>query len=132
MIPSIELLNTEITEQTFPSRTYNVIIEKGRISGYADDLEAVKQSAYFILSTERYKYPIYSWDYGVELVDLIGKPVPYVMSEIPRRVTEALTQDNRVQSVTDFEFTKNGKRLHVSFTVTTDCGDLHSALEVEI
>lgn len=132
MIPSISILTEEITEQTYPTRTYNVVIEKGRISGYADDLEAVKQAVYLILSTERYKFIIYSWDYGVELVDLIGKPIPYVMSEIPRRITEALSQDDRIKSVSDFEFTKRGKRLHVSFTVSTTSGDLNSALEVDI
>ena len=132
MIPSTSILTKEITERTYPNRTYNLVIEKDRISGYNDGLEAVRQAVYLILSTERYKHIIYSWDYGVELIDLIGKPMPYVMSELPRRITEALTQDNRIENVTDFEFTKSGKRLHVAFKVVTTVGDLHSTLEVEV
>ncbi|WP_315002264.1 DUF2634 domain-containing protein [uncultured Selenomonas sp.] len=56
-----------------------------------------------ILNTERYEYVIYSWNYGVELADLFGKPIPYVLSEIPRRVREALVQDDRIRDVTDFD-----------------------------
>ena len=103
-----------------------------RLYGYIDDLEAVKQAIYLILSTERYRYPIYSWDYGVELVDLIGKPMPYVMSELPRRISEALTQDNRIDSVVDFKFEKNGKKLHVTFTVVSSIGNIPTELEVDV
>lgn len=134
MIPDIKILTDEITEVTYPNRTYKIMhSETGdRINGYTDDLEAVKQSVDLILSTERYQFIIYSWDYGVELLDLIGKPMPYVMSEIPRRITEALTTDNRIVDVTDFEFTKKGKQLHTKFTVVTNVGNIPTELEVEV
>lgn len=132
MIPSISILTEEITETTHPNKTYKIATDKERINGYADDLDAVAQAVDLILSTERYKYLIYSWDYGVELYDLIGKPMSYVMSDLPRRITEALTQDNRIDDVMDFEFKRNGKKLHVTFTVVTNLGNLSSALEVEI
>ena len=132
MIPSINILTTEITETTYPNKTYKVEVDKNRINGYAEGLDSVEQAVNFILSTERYKYIIYSWDYGVELYDLIGKPVTYVMSELPRRITEALTQDNRIDDVTDFEFKKRGKKLSVTFTVVTNMGNIPTALEVEI
>ena len=132
MIPNIEILTQEITEQTYPNRTYKIVVESDRLSGYADDLEAIKQAIYLILSTERYKHIIYSWDYGVELLDLIGKPMSYILSEIPRRITEALTQDNRITDVIDFKFTKNGTKLLVTFTVVTNLGNISSALEVEV
>lgn len=132
MIPNINLLTERITEITYPNKTYKVLFDKNRINGYTDELDSVAQAVEFILSTERYKFIIYSWDYGVELYDLIGKPMPYVMSELPRRVTEALTQDNRISDVTDFEFKRNGKKLHVTFTVVTNLGNISTALEVEV
>lgn len=101
-------------------------------NSYIDELDAVKQAIYLILSTERYEFPIYSWDYGVELIDLYGKPMPYVMSELPRRITEALTQDNRIDDVIDFEFEKNGKKLHTTFTVVTNAGNVYTGLEVDV
>lgn len=132
MIPSIDILTREITEATYPNKTYKVTGDKKRLNGYADGLDSVAQAVDLILSTERYKYVIYSWDYGIELFDLIGKPMTYVMSELPRRITEALLQDNRIEDVIDFEFERNGKKLHVTFTVVTNLGNISSALEVEV
>lgn len=132
MIPNISILTEQITETAYPNRTHKIVIDKNRVDGYTEGLDAIAQAIYLILSTERYKHIIYSWDYGVELVDLIGKPVPYVMSEIPRRVTEALTQDNRITDVTDFQFERTGKKLHVTFTVVTNLGNIPTALEVEV
>jgi phage baseplate assembly protein W len=107
-------------------------LDKDRISGYTDELDAIMQAIYLILSTERYQYIIYSWDYGVELIDLIGQPMPYVMSEIPRRITEALTQDDRIEDVVDFEFEQQGKKLHVTFTVVSIVGNIPTELEVDV
>ena len=132
MIPNINLLTEEITEQIHPTQTYRVAFGNNRIDGYMDDLDAIKQAVYLILSTERYRCLIYSWDYGVELIDLIGKPIPYVMSELPRRIKEALIQDNRISDVTDFEFEKKGKKLHTKFTVVSNVGNVSTELEVEV
>lgn len=103
-----------------------------RINGLVDGIESLTQAIYCILSTERYKYIIYSWDYGVELVDLIGKPIPYVMAELPRRIKEALLVDNRITDVVNFEFERNGKSLHTTFTVVTNIGNINAELEVEV
>lgn len=132
MIPTINILTQEITETNYPSRTYGIAVNNERIDGYVDDLDAVKQAIYLILSSERYQHIIYSWDYGVELLDLIGKPMPYVMSEIPRRIKEALTQDNRIVDVKDFEFKKNKNKLHTTFTVITNIGNISTELEVAV
>lgn len=135
MIPNIDLLTQEIKEVQYHGNTYKVEVlggEEDRINGFVDDLESVKQAIYLILSTERYKYIIYSWDYGVELVDLIGKPIPYCMSEIPRRVKEALLVDNRIEDVTDFQFERKGTTLHTTFTVVTNVGKVETRLEVDI
>jgi phage baseplate assembly protein W len=135
VIPTIDLLTQEIEEVKFEGRTYKVeVLNEGedRINGFVDELESIKQAIYLILSTERYKYIIYSWDYGVELVDLIGKPIPYCMAEIPRRVKEALLVDNRIENVTDFQFEHKGKTLHTTFTVVTNVGKVETRLEVDI
>lgn len=132
MIPSIKILTEKITERKYPNKTYKINIDKNRISGYTDELDAVIQAVYLILSTERYQYIIYSWDYGVELLDLIGKPMPYVKSELPRRISEALTQDNRIEKVVDFKFETKGKKLLVTFTVVSKIGNIPTELEVDV
>lgn len=141
MIPNINILMEEITEVSYPNRTHKIVVDtnavdqherQDRINGYTDDLDAIKQAIYLILSTERYAHIIYSWDFGVELVDLIGKPMSYAMAELPRRITEALTQDDRIDDVVDFEFERSGKKLHTTFTVVTTAGNIPTELEVEV
>lgn len=109
-----------------------VTTSSDRIGGYIDDLDAIKQAIYLILNTERYEHIIYSWDYGVELLDLIGQPIPYVISEVPRRIKDALTQDDRIDDVVDFEFEIDKHKLHTTFTVITNLGDISTELEVEV
>lgn len=142
MIPDTEILTTPIEDTDHPNDTYQSVVDpnlvignevyRNRINGSATGLLSVEQAIYLILGTERYKFPIYSWDYGIELVDLYGKPMPYVMAELPERIKEALTMDNRIEDVTDFKFTRNGKKLSVSFTVITTTGNITSGLEVEV
>lgn len=126
MIPSTTAFleqDFEITEQ--PTHTYKMNLESNLIRGYTDGQEAMKQAIYKILNTERYQYVMYSWNYGIELLDLYGEPVSYVCSELERRITEALTWDDRIQSVDNFEFniSKKGEIL-VTFTAHTVFGDV--------
>ncbi|MBQ8248490.1 MAG: DUF2634 domain-containing protein [Clostridia bacterium] len=132
MIPSIEtdLLSLEIEAQ--PSLTYALDIESDKIRGMADNLEALKQAIYLILNTERYAYPIYSWNYGVELKEIIGQPKEYALSEIKRCITEALLQDDRITAVDSFEVEIGKKTIRAIFTVHTIYGDIETAKEVEI
>lgn len=136
MIPNIPLLQNEIAEIQIPTRTYKIEVRvdglADRINGYSDGLDAIRQTIYLILNTERYKYIIYSWNYGVELLDLFGKPMNYVMSEIPRRVKEALTQDDRISDVTKFEFDVQRNKLHTTFVVETKSGNISTELEVRV
>ena len=134
MVPNINILSTEFEEVKVPSRTYKIEVTDGeaddRLVGYTDDSSAIQQAIYIILNTERYQHPIYSWNFGVEFLDLIGKPLPYVMSEIPRRVNEALTQDERIKGVRDFTFEKGKKSLHVTCIADTVVGAIPVEVEV--
>ena len=126
MIPSTNnILSTNLKIEKQPSKNYKLYIEHNTISGVCDGLEAMKQVIYKILNTERYQHIIYSWNYGIELLDLFGEPVNYVLSELPRRIREALTQDDRITNVDDFEFDIIKKRtVSVKFTVHTIFGDI--------
>lgn len=125
----------EVVEE--PSYTYRMVLpisenEATKFNGKTDELEAVKQAVYKILNTERYIYPIYSWDYGIELIDLFGQPIPWVYPELERRITEALVWDDRVESVTDFEFEDIKNAVHARFTVNTIFGSYEETLVVGI
>lgn len=117
----------EKNSSTYRNKTYKIDFKNKTISGYVDELEAVKQTIYSILSSERYEYLIYSFDYGVELQDLIGEDMLYVKADIHRRVEEALKQDDRVVSVDNPQITAEGDCLYYRVTVTT----IYGAIEVK-
>lgn len=121
----------EIEEQ--PSRTYKMHLLNEVINGYDDEIAAVKQAIYKILNTERYQYIIYSRNYGVELEDLFGEPITFVCPELERRIEEALTQDERINSVDGFSFDTSKKRVvMVTFTAHTIFGDIVAERMVNI
>ena len=116
-----------------PGKNYRMLLESNRVVGTCDGKEAMKQVIYKILMTERYRYVIYSWNYGVELEDLFGMPVSYVCPELERRIAEALTQDDRISDVKDFSFDTSRKGVvSATFTAVTDVGEISIQKEVKI
>jgi len=131
MIPrsSIDIeLATEENAET--SRTYK--ITGNRIQGYTDGLEALKQAIYKVLNTERYEYPIYSFNYGIELENLIGKDPIYVQIELKRRIRECLLRDDRITEVDNFKFEVNGDEIKCTFDVHSIFGNFTASREVTI
>ena len=90
--------------------------------------EAVKIWLWKIFQTPRYRYLIYSWDYGHELEDLIGQgtSLPHVESEARRYVEEAVfpTIDGYVESIRniDIEFEKD--KMIINLVVDTPYGEV--------
>lgn len=132
MIPTNELTpDVEFSNQ--PSYTYSMNQNKENVIGNCTGIDAVKQAMYKILNTERYQSQIYSWNYGFESADLVGKPVNYCVPEIERRIKEALLQDDRIQSVYDFKFTFPKKKvIYVTFKVDTTEGTTTGEKEVNV
>ena len=128
MVPKNFVNIPDINIVTIPTKTYKLELEENsdRISGFTDEQEAMKQAIYKIIRTERYKYIIYDWNYGIELEDLFGMPVNYCVPEIERRIREALLQDTRISEVNNFEFdtSKKGVVL-VKFTAYTEFGEVN-------
>lgn len=117
-------LSADFEIENEPSLTYFLNLEQECITGTVDGTKAVQQAVLKILNTERFVYPIYSWNYGVLLHDLVGKSLPYVMSEVKKRITNALLTDDRIDAVTDFKVKRaiDKNVLLASFTVETIFG----------
>lgn len=116
------------TEDLEPGRTYQLTEDK--IQGYVTDGEALKQAIYKVLNTEKYEYPIYSFQYGIELNNLIGQDPTYVKIELMRRIRECLLEDERITGVDNFEFTEAGDEMNCTFTVTSIYGEMQITREV--
>lgn len=126
----LDLMQFVMREQ--PGYTHRLDIGHQRVTGMTDKREALYQAIYLILNVERYAYPIYSRNYGSELIDLIGKPKDYAMSELKRRITEALEQDDRITGVGNWSFETGRHTVLAGFTVYTIYGELDFSKEVEI
>ena len=117
--------NTILQEdEKMPSYTPKIDFERNRIMGTVDNIDAMEQAIYLILQTERYESIIYNWYYGVEFDTLIGKSRELITSELERRIKEALTEDDRINRISDFDIEFTSDKAIVSFTVNTIFGDI--------
>lgn len=123
------------------SNTYKLNYDKNNLKGFVDNLAAVKQAIYLILNIERYEYLIYDWDYGFQISDLIGSEINSILPEIQNRITDALIQDTRINSVDDFSFDIKGlkekglypkNKVIVYFTVNTIFGATSETVNLNI
>ncbi|WP_317050670.1 DUF2634 domain-containing protein, partial [Clostridium neonatale] len=115
--------NIETIENTIQAtKTYK--IKDGKVVGFCDGKEALEQTIFFILSTERYKYLIYSDNYGSEFENVPNIDRDILESELKRRINEALIQDDRIESTDNYIFNYDEDSVLVKFTVFSIYGDL--------
>ena len=125
MIPESTYDMSDFSLDELPiSRTWTADFETKRITGMTDDIEALRQAIFLILSTERYKYVIYDRSFGSELNTLLHKHPSIVVSEAKRMTEEALLQDDRIREVRDISVTVDGTELSLSCTVRSVFGEL--------
>ncbi|MFS1511095.1 DUF2634 domain-containing protein [Chengkuizengella sp. SCS-71B] len=133
--PITELIKTETSttlKKTESSKTYKLDFDTGEIKGYIDGIEAVKQYVRKALSTPRFRYLIYTDQYGSELEDLIGQNVPHelVDAEVPRLIEEAISYDDRIRAVRNFSISRKGDALYATFEVETVDGTIEQEVKV--
>lgn len=129
MIPeSIIPSDLEIEESTETSKTYK--LSDTSIQGFTDEIGALRQAICKVLNTEKYEHSIYSFDYGIELENLIGQDQYYVKIELKRRIQECLLEDERITSVENFACVVNGESMLCTFDVISIYGDITISKEV--
>lgn len=120
-------------DEILPTKTYKIDFESGHILGMIEEEESVLQFIKKVLSTEKYSDVIYDWYYGNELQSLVGASIDYAIADIPRIIEEALSTDDRIQAVDDFEFEQiSPNTLSVAFTVTSIYSTIEYEMEVGI
>ena len=124
----IPLPINEVTEaEEKPSLTYNLDLEKGRIIGKVDGLDAVKQAIHKAIITPRFKCLIYDNQYGSEIRDVIiaqDATPEYTETVIPGFITDALKPDTRILKAYDFSFEFTEDRAYIAFKVSTIFGEI--------
>lgn len=118
MIPTNDSTPISVNDITMPSYTWRIDYESDyQIRAYTDNVRAMEQAIFKILNTERYKTLIYDWNYGIEIADLFGQPIPFIYAELQRRIEEALLADDRIKKVYNFSFSNVDDEV----TATFDC-----------
>lgn len=111
-------------------REYGIDFETGQLTGeIVEGIEAVKVWIWCCLKTARFRYPIYSWQYGTEFEQYIGQVLTdeYLNADVLTELEDALFVNPYISAVENFEVTRNGDLLHITCMVITSFG----ALEVD-
>ena len=122
-----ELTAADVGQAIQPSKTWRMDLESGRIGGFIDEEDAIRQYIRKALMTARNRYLIYDEFYGEEIRDLIGHGLtPTLMNvEIPRLVREAIMYDDRIEAVSNVKVTQYGSDgILVAVTVVLADGNL--------
>lgn len=137
----INNINTNSTSTTisklgkvfkFDYDTKSFVIEDGRLVEL-DEVEAVEQWIELVLQTYKDKYNIYeNTDFYCNVEDIISKKYisPVFQSELKSEIITSLMKHRYITNVDNFIFTKNGRKLNVTFTVTLLNGTLINKEEV--
>ena len=124
-------LSTEIEYVDRPTNTYIIDWSSKQIRGMDAGLAAMRQAVEIILACERYKWQIYTSNFGSELEDLPGEDFALLEAEIPRRINDAFSVDNRILETQNWTFKDNGDgSMTVSFNVVTVFGSVSEEVTV--
>ena len=116
MIPQVQDdIKQDFTIETLPSRTFRMNHNNLTIIGTIDEIQAVEQAVFLILNTERYEWLIHSWDYGVELHNLMYEAQTYE-AILSRMLQKALSINGNLD-------TREGSLVW--------CGDAPAAVELQ-
>lgn len=110
----------EIKLSAQPTKTFE--LKDNRINGFIDGMKALKQTITLSLITERYIWPIYSWQYGSELSTLIGGRRDFAESETGRMIQDALKNDDRIISIDNITFKYIKDIMQISFILNSVYG----------
>jgi hypothetical protein len=131
------MIQPEVTGETEDSSDYpmyrevkwdfqnNVPVYKNGNPVIVEGLEAIKVWAWKALHTPRFRYEIYSWDYGNELESLIGQSYSQALkeSEAARYVRECLLINPYITDVKNITVNQSGDKISITGTLETIYGE---------
>ncbi|MDE7260521.1 MAG: DUF2634 domain-containing protein [Oscillospiraceae bacterium] len=133
MLPQSNIdLSQGIVFQDQPSLTWIADPVTNRLRGRGDNWEAVRQAVEVIVNVERFKWQIYTPNFGTDYDGLLGTEPGYAASELRRRLEDAFLPDNRILGMKDYAYSFKSPSLTVTFTVLTVFGDVASGMEVKL
>lgn len=97
-----------------------------------EGLEAVKSWAFRALETQRARYEIFTWDYGLDVESFIGKVLTdKVKIDLTKEVIECLLENKHIINVTDFKFTTDKNKVFINIKIVTEYGEFSEEVELD-
>ena len=112
-------------EELYIPKEYGINFETGQLSGkIVEGYDAILVWTWLALHTPRYRYYIYSEDYGQEYEDLIGKSYSseLTQSELERMTEECLMENPYITGIENFSCIKEEEKVKISFSLITTLG----------
>ena len=133
MLPQSNIdLSRGVVFQDQPSLTWIADPVTNRLRGRGDNWEAVRQAVEVIVNVERFKWQIYTPNFGTDYGGLLGTDPGYAASELRRRLEDAFLPDNRILGIKDYAYTVRDVSLTVTFTALTVFGDVPGSMEAAL
>ncbi len=133
MLPQANIdLSRGVVFQDQPSLTWIADPVTNRLRGRGDNWEAVRQAVEVIVHVERFKWQIYTPNFGTDYDGLLGTDPGYAASELRRRLEDAFLPDNRILGIKDYAYTFRDVSLTVTFTALTVFGDVPGSMEAAL
>lgn len=114
-------------------KEYGVDFSTGQLTGQiVEGKEALKVWIWNCLKTQRFRFPIYSWDYGADLEQYIGQTVTeeFLNTDCENEIKEAMLVNPFITGITNFSASFAGSRLKISYTAETRFGDVEVSYDV--
>lgn len=127
----IAQVTPEVTASSI--REYELDFKTGRLTGrIVTGVDALCVWAYLALKAKRYRWVIYSWQYGEEYTNLIGYSFDedYLYSEVKRYIEECLFINEHITGIEDLTVNQVNEMLYIRFRMITDVGSKEVSMDV--
>lgn len=127
----IAQVTPEVTASSI--REYELDFKTGRLTGrIVTGVDALCVWAYLALKAKRYRWVIYSWQYGEEYTNLIGYSFDedYLYSEVKRYIEECLFVNEHITGIEDLTVNQVNEMLYIRFRMITDVGSKEVSMDV--
>lgn len=102
-----------------------IILRDGQ-PGIVEGLPAIKIWIYKTLRTQRFRYDVYTWDYGHEFETLIGSTLPKeaMPAKAQQMLRDALMVNPYITDIKDVTAKVLSDKIDISFTAVTKYGEV--------
>lgn len=127
LLPSFyDVKDRKSINEYFP-REYEIDFAENRLTGrIVEGLEAIRVWVWCCIHTERFRYALYSWQYGVSLEKYLGQTTTeeYLEVDSQAEIEEALKVHPYITGIDDFQVSTAGTKLKIKLTVKTKLGKI--------